>query len=231
VTRAPVAVVTQPEPEDRRSLEQPRRRRLPSRWRPPVQPLFLLVFVGLAMWRYLPVWASPATKTLQGGDGDPAIFMWFLRWVPFALEHGHDLLVTHYLNYPDGVNLMWNTSLPLPGLLLAPVTEAWGPVLSFNLLLVLMAGAQLLIGEELLAMAALLGFAMLLLVVAGNLRRLRAGPPTSSRGSSPPRSSSPPSPSGRCRCCWPAPSGSTGTSTNATAPTISRASWSPARRR
>jgi hypothetical protein len=40
--------------------------------------------------------------------------MWFLRWMPFALEHGYDLLVTHHLNYPDGVNLMWNTSLPLP---------------------------------------------------------------------------------------------------------------------
>ncbi len=66
--------------------------------------------------------------------------MWFLRWVPFALAHGHDLLVTHHLNYPDGVNLMWNTSLPLPGLLLAPVTDAWGPVLSFNLLLVLAYG-------------------------------------------------------------------------------------------
>jgi hypothetical protein len=36
-----------------------------------------------------------------------------------------------------------------------------------------MAGAQLLIGEELLAMTALLAFAMLLLVVAGNLRRVR----------------------------------------------------------
>jgi hypothetical protein len=37
----------------------------------------------------------------------------------------------------------------------------------------LMAGCQLLIGEELLAMAALLGFAMFLLLVLGNLRRLR----------------------------------------------------------
>ena len=35
---------------------------------------------------------------------------------------------------------MWNTSLPLPGLLLAPVTATWGPVLSFNLLLVLAYG-------------------------------------------------------------------------------------------
>ena len=218
---------------------------------PGLRPVFLLVFLGLAVWMFAPAWSSPTTTTLEGGDGDPAIFMWFLRWVPFALEHGHDLLVTHHLNYPDGVNLMWNTSLPLPGLLLAPVTGALGPVLSFNLLLVLayglsawcaylairrfvpghlaaavgglvygfspairvqshhlhmslaflvplmllalheilvrqrrspwlvgiglglMAGAQLLIGEELLAMTALLAFAMLVLLVLTNLRRLR----------------------------------------------------------
>jgi hypothetical protein len=226
-------------------------RRLARRLRPGPEPLFLLAFLGLAMWLFGPAWSSPTTRTLAGGDGDPAIFMWFLRWMPFALEHGHDLLVSHYLNYPDGVNLMWNTSLPLPGLLLAPVTTAFGPVLSFNLLLVLayglsawcaylairrfvpghlaaavggliygfspairtqshhlhmslaflvplmllalheilvrqrrspwlvgiglglMAGAQLLIGEELLAMTALLAFAMFLLVVLANLRRLR----------------------------------------------------------
>lgn len=245
---APDVVPEEPREEERGGR---RLRRLARRLRPGPQPLFLLFYLGLAVWMFAPAWSSPTTTTLEGGDGDPAIFMWFLRWVPFALEHGHDLLVTHYLNYPDGVNLMWNTSLPLPGILLAPVTEAWGPVLSFNLLLVLayglsawcaylairrfgpghlaagvgglvygfspamrvqshhlhmslaflvplmllalheilvrqrrspwlvgiglglMAGAQLLIGEELLAMTALLGFAMFLLLVLANLRRLR----------------------------------------------------------
>jgi hypothetical protein len=57
--------------------------------------------------------------------------------MPFALEGGHDLLVTHHLNYPDGVNLMWNTALVLPGLALGPLTTRLGPVWSFNLLLVL----------------------------------------------------------------------------------------------
>jgi hypothetical protein len=248
-TSAPERVPTPAQPP-----EAPRRpwwRRLP-RVRPGPQPLFLLVFLGLAVWMYAPAWSSPTTTTLVGGDGDPSIFMWFLSWVPFALEHGHDLLVTHHLNYPDGVNLMWNTSLPLPALLLAPVTTRWGPVLTFNILLVLayglsawcgylairrfvpshlaaavggliygfspamrvqshhlhmslaflvplmllalheilvrqrrspwlvgaalglMAGCQLLIGEELLAMTALLAFAMFLLLVLANLRRLRA---------------------------------------------------------
>ncbi|HET9290411.1 MAG TPA: hypothetical protein VFQ49_04955, partial [Actinomycetes bacterium] len=226
-------------------------RALGRRLRPGPRGLLLLVFLGLALWMFAPAWSSPTTTTLEGGDGDPAIFMWFLRWVPYALEHGHDPLVTYHLNYPDGVNLMWNTSLPLPGLLLAPVTTAWGPVLTLNLLLVLayglsawcaylairrfvpghlapavgglvygfspavrvqshhlhmslaflvplmflalheilvrqrrsawlvgaglglMAGAQLLIGEELLAMTALLGFALFLLVVPTHLRRRR----------------------------------------------------------
>jgi hypothetical protein len=105
-----------------------------------VQPLFLLVFLGLALWQFAPAWSSPTTTTLSGGNGDPAIFLWFLRWMPFALEHGHDLLVAHHLNYPDGVNLMWNTSLVLPGLVLAPLTTRFGPVLSFNVLLVLAYG-------------------------------------------------------------------------------------------
>ena len=226
-------------------------RRLLRRLRPGPQPLFLLLFIALAVWMFAPAWSSPTTTTLEGGEGDPAIFIWFLRWVPYALQHGHDLLVTHHLNYPDGVNLMWNTSLPLPGLLLAPVTNIWGAVLTFNLLLVLayglsawcaylairrfapghlaaavggliygfspairvqshhlhmslaflvplmllavheilvrqrhspwltgaglglMAGAQLLIGEELLAMTALLAAALVLLVLLTNLRRLR----------------------------------------------------------
>ena len=115
-------------------------RRLGRRLRPGPQPLFLLLFLALGGWMFAPAWKSPTTMTLEGGDGDPAIFMWFLRWVPYAVAHGHRLLVTHHLNYPDGVNLMWNTSLPLPGLMLGPVTATWGPVFTFNLLLVLSYG-------------------------------------------------------------------------------------------
>jgi hypothetical protein len=247
--------VTEPTPapvEGPSGAGRPGRGWLPGRWpRLLAPPLALGVYLGLALWLYAPAWSSPADTTLRGGDGDPAIFIWFLRWVPFALEHGHDLLVSHHLNYPDGVNLMWNTSLPLAGLLLAPVTALGGPVLSYNLLLVmgfalsawcaylailrfvpshlaaaagglvygfspamrsegshphmsvallapllllvlyellvvrrrspwwagvvlgLLAGCQLLLGEELLAMTALLGFVLLVLLVAGNLRRLR----------------------------------------------------------
>jgi hypothetical protein len=251
VTQEPVPDERPAPAEDRPDPGKPGRRWPPGRWRVPVQPLFLMAFLGLALWLFAPAWSSPTTTTLAGGNGDPAIFIWFLRWTPFALEHGHDLLVAHHLNYPDGVNLMWNTSLVLPGLVLAPLTTKFGPVLTFNVLLVLayglsawcaylairrfvpghlaaaaggliygfspavrvqshhlhmslaflvplmllllheilvrqrrppwlagtalglLAGCQLLTGEELLAMTGLLGFVLLLLLLLGNLRRLR----------------------------------------------------------
>ncbi len=99
--------------------------------------LVLVVDAGLAMLLVEGVWKSPTTVTLEGGNGDAAIFMWSLRWVAHVTAQGGNLLVSHQLNYPDGVNLMWNTTLLLPGWLLSPVTSRWGEVLTFNLILVL----------------------------------------------------------------------------------------------
>ncbi len=65
------------------------------------------------------------------------MFMWHLRWVPYALSHGLNPLFTDHLNVPDGVNLMWNTPMPLAGFLLAPITATVGPVFSYNVLMTL----------------------------------------------------------------------------------------------
>lgn len=91
--------------------------------------LALLVFRG---WNF-----SPADFTLAGGRGEASFFLWVLRWTPFAIAHGENPFITTYLNAPFGVNLLWNTSLPLPGLVLAPVTLLIGPVMTYNLLLTL----------------------------------------------------------------------------------------------
>src|SRR4029453_17309141 len=100
----------------------------------------LLAFLGLAMLRYAPAWSSPTTTTAEGADGDAAIIIWFLRWIPFAVDHGRQLLFSDHLNLPGGVNLMWNASLPLLGFVLSPLTSRWGPVLTFNVVLVLANG-------------------------------------------------------------------------------------------
>ena len=107
------------------------------RWRLPL--LVLLGYAAVGALRAAPLLSHPLRGTLGGGRGDVGLFLWFVSHTGNALvhDHGHGLLVTHALNAPHGVNLMWNTSLLLPGALLAPVTALAGPVLSLNLIIVL----------------------------------------------------------------------------------------------
>jgi hypothetical protein len=94
----------------------------------------LLVGLGLSVAMFWQIWQDPSRRLLGSGLGDGALMMWFLRWTPAALGHGLNPLFSDYLNFPHGVNVMWNTSLLLPGLLLAPITVTLGPVVTFNLL-------------------------------------------------------------------------------------------------
>jgi hypothetical protein len=70
-----------------------------------------------------------------GGAGDADEYSWFLAWVPFALGHGLNPLLSTYVNYPAGVNLMWNTSVLLPSFLMSPVTVIFGAAFSYNVLI------------------------------------------------------------------------------------------------
>jgi len=69
-----------------------------------------------------------------GGAGDADEYSWFLSWLPFSLGHGLNPLVSTYVNYPGGVNLMWNTSVLLPSLVMSPVTLIFGSAFSYNVL-------------------------------------------------------------------------------------------------
>jgi hypothetical protein len=60
--------------------------------------------------------------------------MWFLAWTPHALAHLENPFFSQHINYPGGVNLMWNALMFLPGLVLAPFTLWLGPVLTFNVM-------------------------------------------------------------------------------------------------
>ena len=81
-------------------------------------------------------WISP-THRWVGVAGDASQFTWFLRWFPHAVVNGQNPLLTDHINFPDGVNLMWNTSVPLPALVLAPVTLTLGPVFAYNVFVTL----------------------------------------------------------------------------------------------
>jgi hypothetical protein len=60
---------------------------------------------------------------------------WFVNWTPAAIVHGTPVLATNYIDAPGGINLMWNTSMPVLGALASPLTETIGVVHSVAILL------------------------------------------------------------------------------------------------
>jgi hypothetical protein len=84
-------------------------------------------------WR---LWMHPSSLQQSTTGGDPDQFAWYMRYAATAVMHGHlPALATRAMNAPQGVNLMWNTSVLLPGVLLFPVTVLAGPQVSLTVLL------------------------------------------------------------------------------------------------
>src|SRR5256885_16001511 len=116
--------------------------------RPPRSTLFpyttlfraLLGFLGLSVALFAGAWRAPTSSVAGTGTEDIGIIVWFLRWIPFALGHAQNPLLTTYLNAPNGVNSMRNASMPLAALAMWPFTSTLGPLFSSNLLVTL-AGA------------------------------------------------------------------------------------------
>ncbi len=67
--------------------------------------------------------------------GDPTIPMWALAWWPHALLHGLNPFFTNTLFVPDGADLGGVVTVPLPALVAAPITLLFGPIVSYNLLM------------------------------------------------------------------------------------------------
>jgi len=76
--------------------------------------------------------------TFHIGEGpDPELMMWFLAWWPYSSAHHVNPFVTHTIWVPTGFNVTWSTSIPLLSLIAAPLTSAFGPILSLNVLCIL----------------------------------------------------------------------------------------------
>jgi hypothetical protein len=85
-----------------------------------------------------PLWADPAARAQVGDAQDVNLFAWFMRYEATAVAHGGlPSLTTAAMNAPRGISLMWNTSLLLPGVLLAPVTLLAGPQVTLTVVLTL----------------------------------------------------------------------------------------------
>jgi hypothetical protein len=117
------------------ALEQPARFvRGRADWRELV--IVLVVSLGLSLaWFHNTLFAPVNTQAGVFGDADE--YAWFLAWVPYALGHGLNPLGTTLVNFPHGINLMWNTSILLPSFLMSPVTIIFGAAFSYNVLILL----------------------------------------------------------------------------------------------
>jgi len=105
---------------------------------PAVQGLAALV-VYLAIWiltETFPLLAHPGRPQLDQLSTDPNFYVWSLRWWPYAVAHGLNPLYSTLIGAPTGYDLAWVTSIPPLGLLAFPVTELAGPVVTFNLLVI-----------------------------------------------------------------------------------------------
>ncbi len=71
---------------------------------------------------------------------DVAIYVWDLWWVAHQIIHLHNPWSTTYLAAPVGLQLGYHTLVPLLGVLMTPVTLAFGPSVSYNLLNIVLPG-------------------------------------------------------------------------------------------
>ena len=113
--------------------------RVPPRTRPAVRAFGVFLayaFVSVAIWGR-PTIAHMDSQFVTPWGADSSFFQWALGWTPWALAHGHSLLFSDRVFAPQGVDLTWVTISPGPALVMAPITRAFGTVMSLNLLTLL----------------------------------------------------------------------------------------------
>lgn len=89
-----------------------------------------LIFFGRGL-------ANGLTSAKIGIGADPSLFIWFIKWWPYAIAHRINPFHTALVWTPVGVNLTWSSTIVLPALAAAPITATLGPVASYNLLMLI----------------------------------------------------------------------------------------------
>ena len=115
------------------------RARLERSAAPGPRPYAALGLISLLVSLYL-TWhllGGLGSRMVAGNPGDVRLFTWYLQHDVWSVLHGRDPLLFTTMNAPVGVNGMWNTSLLLPALVMAPVTLLAGPLAAYNVLFVL----------------------------------------------------------------------------------------------
>jgi hypothetical protein len=97
----------------------------------------LLLMLGAAVGVFGQLWLDAATRTLARNSSDQMLFEWMLLHTARAVTSLTNPFFSPDLGAPAGANLIANTSMVLPGILLTPVTLLAGPAFSFAALVTL----------------------------------------------------------------------------------------------
>jgi len=96
----------------------------------------IITCFALGTWLFLtPLGLAPSQHLPVCACADQALQVWFLSAEHYAFAHGHLALLSTRLDYPTGVNMLDNTSMPLLALLAGPLFSLVGPVGTFDFLL------------------------------------------------------------------------------------------------
>src|SRR5580692_11264434 len=108
-------------------------------WRPWARELAVLAaYLAAGVAATWPL-ASYLTGKLPASR-DVAVYVWDMWWVAHQIIHLHNPWSTSYLAAPGGLQLGYHTLVPLLGAAMAPVTLAFGPSASYNLLVIAVPG-------------------------------------------------------------------------------------------
>lgn len=135
VPPAPQVSPTPPVTADPAATPAPR-----GRWwsgRRLVDLLVGLAFVAGALWVTGRGWLDVDGRLLGSRPDDQGFNEWMLAYAAHAVSNLENPFFTTLQNAPDGVNLMSNVGMQLPGILLTPVTLLGGAPLSYLLLITL----------------------------------------------------------------------------------------------
>ncbi len=85
----------------------------------------------------LPLVSRFASQSLGTGARDSRYYQWDLAWTPWALAHHLNPLHVGWVFAPSGTTLAWSAFIPGPALVMWPITAAFSPLVSLNVLLAL----------------------------------------------------------------------------------------------
>jgi Predicted membrane protein (DUF2079) len=101
-----------------------------------------LVLYAAVAFSYFGVRLLPHPGRVVVGHGpDPGTWIWSFAWWPHAIGSWTNPFFTHAVYAPQGIDLAWTTTVPGLALPFAPLTLAFGSVVTFNVAAVLLPAA------------------------------------------------------------------------------------------